>query len=129
MGILPSSNIKTPTPSTEKRKSIQTDFSKLGPLKNTGTKGFSSYRDKMRKAGAKTDDYDDDAMDSDDDDRSFTRDQDDNDDDDKLGGDERGRLAKDHLDPEDAMRSDEVAEGLKKIKVSHAGFLSLSEFH
>jgi len=120
MGILPSSDVKHDSPSTAKRKSVQTDFSKLGPLKNTGTKGFSSYREKIHKAGAKDeDDEDDDAMDSDND-RLPLGDRDDNDDDAvaKTTATPGNTQGKDSLSAEDAMKSDEVAEGLRKIKVS-----------
>ncbi|QIW95733.1 hypothetical protein AMS68_001251 [Peltaster fructicola] len=82
------------------------DFSKLGPLKQTGTVGFSGYRDEARKAmGPK----DADAMDSDDDDegRGATEGADDE------AKQDNGKL----LSPEDAKRTGELADGVKKIKL------------
>lgn len=113
MGILDSPVAKVASPTVPKRKSVQTDFSKLGPLKNTGTKGFSSYRDKntSRKPGTK----DDDAMDSDDDDDG------DNDHlpDQMEDNDDKADAPKDEvLDPEESRRQEEVAQGVSRIKVS-----------
>ncbi|KUI53419.1 hypothetical protein VP1G_00928 [Cytospora mali] len=45
MGVLPSAKAQTSTPTATKRRSAQVDFSKLGPLKTTGTVGFSTFRD------------------------------------------------------------------------------------
>lgn len=119
MGILDSPVAKVATPSVPKRKSVQTDFSKLGPLKNTGTKGFSSYRDKntSRKSGAK----DDDAMDSDDDDGDNRHLHDQMEDNDDKADNPKDAV----LDPEESRRQEEVAQGVSRIKVS---FLSLSNF-
>jgi len=44
MGILPSKSTQT-TANAAKRRSGQLDFSGLGPLKTTGTVGFSTFRD------------------------------------------------------------------------------------
>lgn len=107
MGILASSSTHT-TPASVKRKSVTTDFSKLGPLNKYGTVGFSGYRD---NAGSrKSSRADPDAMDSDDDDDN-ERARDDVEDADAK--DENGHL----LSPEDARKQEEVAEGVRKIKV------------
>lgn len=45
MGVLPSSKTQQPSPMATKRRSAQLDFSNLGPLKTTGTVGFSTFRD------------------------------------------------------------------------------------
>lgn len=108
MGILPEKEVKVAAPSTAKRKTAQTDFSKLGPLKNTGTRGFSSYRDndaRPKKAGAKN--GNDNAMDSDDD----------NDDDEEptqIDEDDKAEGAATAPNPEDL----EVSEGVRQIKVT-----------
>lgn len=120
MGIINNPEVKVATPSTAKRKTVQTDFSKLGPLKNTGTKGFSSYRDKNsrpKKVGQK----DEDAMDSDEDgdDNDMREEADDNDE--KADESRAGRT----VSPEDL----EVAEGLRKIKVCSFRFCSPSLNH
>ena len=106
MGILESPEPMT-TPIAAKRRS--TDFSKLGPLKKFGTKGFTGYREgpTPKKKDAKADD---DEMDSDPDDED--RRNDDNDD------DAAGLSANNHhLSPEDARKQGELAEGVRKIKV------------
>lgn len=46
MGVIPSLKNPTVTPTAAKRRSGQLDFSNLGPLKTTGTVGFSAFRDK-----------------------------------------------------------------------------------
>lgn len=114
MGIL--SNPETQkTPQSNRRKSSGPDFSKLGPLKSTGTVGFSGYRDPSNtKRKNKKDD--DDAMDSDVDD----------DDDARLPNGEDEAEAKQEngssmLSPEDAKRTGELSEGVQKIKVRDHG--------
>ncbi|GAB7350544.1 hypothetical protein MBLNU459_g1127t1 [Dothideomycetes sp. NU459] len=108
MGILPALESAQPTPPTAKRKSVQTDFSKLGPLKSAGTKGFSSYRDKT--AVPRKQSKDEDAMDSDadeDDDRVHDEP------DEVEVKQENGQ----HLSPEDARKQGELAEGVQRIKL------------
>lgn len=50
IGVLSSSKTTQATPSSAKRRSGQLDFSNLGPLKSTGTVGFSSFRDQGAEA-------------------------------------------------------------------------------
>src|SRR5205809_2615395 len=45
MQILPSPKSPEKTPTSAKRRSMQTDFSSLAPLTTTGTIGFTSFRD------------------------------------------------------------------------------------
>lgn len=94
------------TPAT-KRKSLQADFSNLGPLKPGGTVGFLNFRDgesgrKQKKA--------DDEMDSDDDDTDnpilSKADDEETKDDDRF------------LSPDDIKRQGELEEGVRKIRVS-----------
>lgn len=83
------------------------DFSKLGPLNQFGTVGFSGYRDAARKVkGSK----DADAMDSDDDEDARGA---------PEGTDDAEKQDNSKLlSPEDAKRTGELAEGVQKIKVS-----------
>jgi hypothetical protein len=115
MGILKDPKTQE-TPASVKRRSLQTDFSSLGPLKPGGTVGFLNFRDnsekdkkKKNKSGAEDD------MDSEDDD-----------DDSILGkaDDEEAKEDNQDLTPEDIKRQGELAEGVRKIKVSRAGLLT-----
>ena len=110
MGILSAPEAEK-TPIVTKRKPSGPDFSKLGPLKSTGTVGFSGYRD-AQNAKRKNKKRDTDAMDSDADDE----------DDERLpnGTYDAETKTEDgkHLSPEDARRQGELAEGVQKIKVS-----------
>ena len=111
MGMLTDPEAEKTAISTTKRKASGPDFSKLGPLKSTGTIGFSGYRDSPNaKQESKSKDAD--AMDSDADDE----------DDERIpnGTDEAEVKQEDgqHLSPEDARRQGELAEGVQKIKVS-----------
>lgn len=112
MGIIPTPVAQTTPQSSSRRKSSATDFSKLGPLKSHGTKGFSGYRD-AATAKRKGKGKDADAMDSDADDEDDERLPDG--DDEADGKQENGSA---FLSPEDAKRTNEVAEGVQKIKVS-----------
>lgn len=107
MGVVAPSR-KSSSTVTRKRS---TDFSKLGPLKNQGTKGFSSYRDPAARAtrkGSKNAD----AMDSDEDDEEpGARDEMD----DVDVKDENGNPL--ILTEEDRQRQEEMAEGVRHIKV------------
>lgn len=115
MGILqPTKSDKTATASA-KRKSVNTDFAALGPLKNEGTIGFSTFRDnetrpKARRKSGNRDSLD--AMDSDseDEDQEVVGKMEDVDDSDV-------KKESDLLSPEDAERTGELAEGVRKIKV------------
>lgn len=109
MGIL--KNPKTQdTPGSAKRRSLQPDFSNLGPLKPGGTVGFLNFRDggdsrpkdkKNKKGGG-------DEMDSDDDD-----------DDSILGkaDDDEDKDGDVNLTADDIRRQGELAEGVRKIRV------------
>ncbi|KAF2488055.1 hypothetical protein BDY17DRAFT_244361 [Neohortaea acidophila] len=108
MGILATPEAEK-TPVAAKRKSTGPDFSKLGPLKTTGTVGFTGYRDtgtvKRKTKNA-------DAMDSDgeeDDDETVMNGTD------EIDVKQEGSK---FLSVEDAQRQGELAEGVQKIKVS-----------
>ena len=114
MGILKSSKAQDkPTPLTAKRRSVQTDFANLKPLKPGGALGFSSFRetDVRSDEKAKKDGKSIDTMDSDEEDEG--------------NGEVVGKLddvevqdfSNSMLSPEDAKRQGELAEGVKKIKV------------
>lgn len=118
MGIIASPRPQTKVPeTTAKRKSIQDSLAGLKPLKPGGAMGFSGFRDpsgqsasssKSKAKGPKADSD----MDSDDEEAD-------------VGGKTPVRNedneAKDStnmtLSLEDAQRQDEVAEGVKKIRV------------
>ena len=119
MGILSSPPEQPLTPASTKRKSGTLDFSKLQPLKSTSTaKNFAGYRDQnasknsvLRRLGKKR--KDDDEMDSDADDN-------DDEEDTKPSGtedDEKEPNGNDMLSPEDAVRQETLAEGVKKINL------------
>ncbi|KAI9815271.1 MAG: hypothetical protein M1827_002751 [Pycnora praestabilis] len=120
MGILPTPKVQEkPTTTASKRRSVQTDFAKLPPLKAGGTVGFSTFRDKEVKSPAfsygkgkigKKDRSD--KMDSDEDD-----DDEDSETVGKLEDVEVKEEDKDLLSPEDAKRQGELAEGVRQIKL------------
>lgn len=90
-----------------KRKSLQADFSNLGPLKPGGTVGFLNFRDQVSgRQGRKGDDE----MDSDDDDTDNPI----------LGkaDDEEDKEDNKFLSPDDIKRQGELEEGVRKIRVS-----------
>ncbi|EYE94704.1 uncharacterized protein EURHEDRAFT_457370 [Aspergillus ruber CBS 135680] len=111
MGILKDPKAQE-TPGSTKRRSLQPDFSNLGPLKPGGTVGFLNFRDskqekrKNKKNNKAEKDVDD--MDSDDDD-----------DDSILGkaDDEEAKEDTHHLSPDDSRFGGELAEGVRKIKL------------
>ncbi|RAH45043.1 uncharacterized protein BO95DRAFT_364773 [Aspergillus brunneoviolaceus CBS 621.78] len=110
MGILKDAKAQE-TPGSVKRRSIQPDFSNLGPLKPGGTVGFLKFREstenhKRGKKGSKT--VGDDDMDSDDDDENSI-----------LGkaDAEEGKDDDVHLSPEDLRQQGELAESIRKIKL------------
>lgn len=106
MGILNSEKTQT-SPVATRRKSTGLDFGSLKPLNaTTGTKNFAGYRDKDAKSKKKGDDD----MDSDADDEDEVKVEDPDDDKDPSG---TGLLS-----PDDAIRQGELAEGVRKIKVS-----------
>ena len=109
MGILKDGRTQE-TPASAKRRSLQPDFSNLGPLKPGGTVGFLNFRDNAETAtgrknrkGSMADDMDSD----DDEDESI------------LGkaDDEEAKEDDWHLSPDDLRRQGELAEGLRQIKV------------
>lgn len=118
MGVLPSAKNQQATPAATKRRSGQLDFSALGPLKTTGTVGFSTFRDhdssarqnKSRKKanGAGPGGMDEDSDDDDDDNEILGKmeDLDDKDSKAKPGG------------PEDSQFPGELADGVNRIRVS-----------
>lgn len=121
MGILPQP--KSQTSPALKRRSGQLDFSNLGPLKTSGTVGFSTFRDKETQAAARRRKSrklngapgSSSAMDADSDD-------DDDDDDDKgeilsKMEDDDSKYDKSKLGPEDTKFSGELAEGVNRIRV------------
>ena len=116
MGIMESTTPVQPA-SAGKRKALSTDFSKLGPLKNVGGKGFAGYRDKS--TGRRKDSRDDDD-DDDDDEMSDTGDRARNDDDDEREAKGMGNGTNgEHLSAEELRRRGELAEGVERIHVSH----------
>ena len=111
MGMMKDPKVQEAPGSTTKRRSLQPDFSNLGPLKPGGTVGFLNFRDgeKEKRKNSKGKKADDD-MDSDDDD-----------DDDPVVGkadDEEGKEDDHFLSPDDVRFQGELAEGVRKIKVS-----------
>ena len=117
MGILPNSKQEKTGNSATKRQSRQLDFSSLGPLKSTGTVGFSAFRDndtstKRNKSRKKSNGSIGMMEDSDDDE----------DEDDSRGvkmeeGDDKDVTQKTLLSPEDAKFQGELADGVGRIKV------------
>lgn len=123
MGILKSSKSKDSlTAPGTKRRSVQTDFANIKPLKTGGTVGFSSFRDnsglrngelfkssnlsKQKQTGGRMDSDDDDDDDDDKPDEEV-----------KLKDAEISESKRSTLSPEDAKQQGELAEGVKKIKV------------
>jgi hypothetical protein len=107
MGIWKDSKAQE-TPAATKRKSLQVDLASLGPIKPGGSVGFLNFREndaKPRKGKKSEDD-----MDSDDDDN-----------DNPILGKADDEEAKDDdrfLSPDDIQRQGELAESLRKIRVS-----------
>lgn len=98
-----------------KRKSLNADFASLGPLKKEGTIGFSTFRDnetrpKPRRKSTKKEDPDVMDSDSEDEDTEVVGKMEDVD-------DIEIKKENDLLSPEDAERTGELAEGVRKIKV------------
>ncbi|KAJ4413609.1 hypothetical protein N0V82_008431 [Gnomoniopsis sp. IMI 355080] len=116
MGVIPSSKPAPVTAAAVKRRSGQLDLSNLGPLKTTGTVGFSAFRDqdaesaKRRKSRNKSNGAPG-AMDEDSDD-------DDDDEPEILGKmeDIDEKDVKSSNGPEDA-KAGELAEGVDRIRL------------
>jgi hypothetical protein len=118
MGILPTPEGKETKPSTTRRRNSSLNFSNLGALKKEGTKNFTGYRDPSAKKSTTFDDKkskrktsNDEDMDSDADDEDVKEVAEEDED---ANGKDNG---KDLLSPEDALRQEEMAEGVRKIKV------------
>jgi hypothetical protein len=118
MGVMAPAKAQVVTPSALKRRSGQLDFSSLGPLKTSGTVGFSAFRDneaqpsRRRKSRKKSNGGMGAAMDEDSDD--------DDDDDDAILGkmeDIDTKYDKSKLGPEDAKFTGELADGVNRIRV------------
>jgi hypothetical protein len=109
MGILETDKPVPASPVT-RRKSGALDFGSLKPLNAaTGTKNFGGYRDGSQKS-PKAKKKSEDAMDSDADDEDDTKIDD--------ADEEKDTVDKGMLSPEDALKQGELAEGVRKIKVS-----------
>ncbi|KAI0868766.1 hypothetical protein GGS24DRAFT_198230 [Hypoxylon argillaceum] len=119
MGMVPGPKESQKTPGS-KRRSTLVDFSGLGPLKTTGTVGFSAFRDqeteatKRRKARRKSNGTVGNGMEEDSDD-------DDDDDDSAIPlakmEDIDDRVVKSHLGPEDAKVTGELQAGIDRIRL------------
>ncbi|KAI9827288.1 MAG: hypothetical protein M1832_005426 [Thelocarpon impressellum] len=116
MGILPTPAAEEkPAATPSKRRSVPTDFSRLGPLKAGGTVGFSSFRDnetspqkshgkEVKKGGDSDDDDDESAVNT------------------RVEADDIANVAekepnKELLTADDARREEGLAEGFRKIKL------------
>lgn len=108
MGIL-----KDPKSETRKRRSLQPDFSNIAPLKPGGAVGFLNFRDGNEKPKGKRKSKSGNGSDIDSDD----------DEDDSIVGkadDEEAKEGDTNLSPDDIRRQGELAEGVRKIRVSRA---------
>ncbi|KAK3384325.1 hypothetical protein B0T24DRAFT_80632 [Lasiosphaeria ovina] len=123
MGVMTASKSPTVTTTAAKRRSGQLDFSNLGPLKTSGTVGFSTFRDngkqssRRRKSRKKSNGAIGGAMDEDSD-----EDEDGDDSDAILGKmeDVDTKYDKSKLGPEDAQFSGELADGVNRIRLKRA---------
>lgn len=117
MGILKTKAVEE-TPS--KRKS--TDFSKLPPLKPGGAVGFMNYREgegtASAKAGKKSKKSSESDMDSEDEDEEEIVAE-------KVEEDDTNDTT--HLSPDDLRRQKDLAEGVRKIKVSQVPSVKLRD--
>ncbi|KAL2258565.1 hypothetical protein VTK26DRAFT_8087 [Humicola hyalothermophila] len=122
MGIMPPKQ-QASSPAT-KRRSGQLDFSNLGPLRTSGTVGFSTFRDKnnqptrRRKSRKSNGALGSSAMDADSED-----DDDDDDDNNELLSkmeDVDAKYDKSKLGPEDAKFTGELADGVNRIRLKRA---------
>jgi hypothetical protein len=106
MGILKNKKPTAEPASASKRRSVQTDFANLKPLKKEGTVGFTSFRDNNSAMGGngKRKDDDDDMSDDDEEKPKF---------DTAEGEDFKDKS----LSPEDAKKAGELTAGVQKIKV------------
>ena len=112
MGILPGAKSEK-VASSAKRRSIAAELPKLGPLKKEGVAGFSTFRDFEGRRKSKSKGASDDEMESESDDDGGAN---------IIGKMEDindADVKKDSalLSPEDAERTGQVAEGIRKMKV------------
>jgi hypothetical protein len=108
MGILETEDKKAAVASPTTRRKSGLDFGSLKPLNAaSGTKNFGGYRD-MQSSKAKK--KNEDAMDSDADDEDDQKPDE--------ADDDKDVMDKGMLSPEDAAKQGELAEGVRKIKVS-----------
>lgn len=124
MGILDPAKQSKPSGISAKRRSAQLDFSSLPPLKSGGTVGFSAFRDsesKKNKSSKRSNGGVGDVMAED------SEEEDDDDDIEIVGKMDEidDKDIKTMLSPEDARHQGELADGVGRIKVSHAPHLSL----
>lgn len=117
MGVIPSAKPAAAVVTATKRQSGQLDFSKLGPLKTTGTVGFSAFRDQGAESAKRRKSRNNKyglpgAMDED-------SDEDDDDESEILGKmeDLDDKDIKSSNAPEDAKFTGELADGVDRIKV------------
>lgn len=119
MGVMAPAKSQT-TPAAQKRRSGQLDFSNLGPLKTSGTVGFSAFRDKdsqparRRKSRKSNGAAGSSVMDAD------SEDEDDDDDSVEMLSkmeDADTKYDKSKLGPEDAKFTGELADGVNRIRV------------
>ncbi|KAK4164510.1 hypothetical protein QBC43DRAFT_47678 [Cladorrhinum sp. PSN259] len=121
MGVMAPPKPPVASPTALKRRSGQVDFSNLGPLKTSGTVGFSTFRDHNpqpagRKKSKKSNGLGSNAMDAD-------SDEDDDDDNDEILGkmeDVETKYDKSKLGPEDAKFTGELAAGVDRIRLKRA---------
>jgi len=120
IGIITSSKSTQATPGSAKRRSGQLDFSNLGPLKTSGTVGFSTFRDqdteatRRRKARKKSNGNVGGALNDD---------SDDDDDESELIGkmqDIDEKEVDNKLAPEDVKFQGELADGVNRIHLKRA---------
>lgn len=119
MGVL-APKPQAATPTAIKRRSGQLDFSNLGPLKTTGTVGFSAFRDndsqhtsRRKKSRTKTNGNP----------GGMDEDSEDDDDDSELLGkleDADTKYDKSKLGPDDAKFTGELADGVNRIRLKRA---------
>ncbi len=105
-----------------KRRSGQLDFSSLGPLKTSGTVGFSTFRDRDSQPGLRRKSRKSNGAAG-----SSAMDADSDDDDDEDDGaailtkmedvDSKDDKSKNLLGPDDARFSGELADGVNRIRV------------
>ncbi len=115
MGVMAPPKPQTTSPAL-KRRSGQLDFSSLGPLKTSGTVGFSTFRDRDTQPARRKSRKSNGAMDED-------SDEDDDEDDaaailSKMEDvDSKDDKSKNLLGPDDARFSGELADGVNRIRV------------